>query len=414
MEKPQTPGRGPNRAVMFVAAPACAWVLLALAACAGDRAGETTGTAASGRGAVAYAPAEHESVRTSQSTWPLPERTVKVLLTVPAHPRSLPLVIYVPGLGESNGAGDRWRAAWSAAGYAVMSVQPLLEDETAWTSELARTGEFKSLAREHYGAAATSRRVRALEAIAAEARRRSRAGEEGWERIDWDRVAIAGFDLGAYTALAFARDHEHDAEAPAAQIRLRAALVLSPFASISVREGDAHGVGLLPLLAVTSDADGDPLGVVAAGERSDRPFDRMQGPDDYLLLMAGLTHASLSGSAAAQRPAADDVSGGLPAADPRDGQGGRQSRGRHAATSGTAPAAQQGSTIVGGSGNVGISAAQARAGMAEAQRVSTAFLDAYLKGDARAREALAVPASLGLGESGELRRQRAAGARAGG
>src|ERR1035441_642726 len=83
MEKPQTPGRGPNRAVMFVAAPACAWVLLALAACAGDRAGETTGTAASGRGAVAYAPAEHESVRTSQSTWPLPERTVKVLLTVP-------------------------------------------------------------------------------------------------------------------------------------------------------------------------------------------------------------------------------------------------------------------------------------------------------------------------------------------
>jgi hypothetical protein len=151
---------------------------------------------------VAYAPAEHESVRTSQSTWPLPERTVKVLLTVPAHPRSLPLVIYVPGLGESNGAGDRWRAAWSAAGYAVMSVQPLLEDETAWTSELARTGEFKSLAREHYGAAATSRRVRALEAIAAEARRRSRAGEEGWERIDWDRVAIAGFDLGAYTALA--------------------------------------------------------------------------------------------------------------------------------------------------------------------------------------------------------------------
>jgi hypothetical protein len=140
----------------------------------------------------------------------------------------------------------------------------------------------------------------------------------------------------------------------------------------------------------------------------------MQGPDDYLLLMAGLTHASLSGSAAAQRPAADDVSGGLPAADPRDGHGGRQSRGRHAATSGTAPAAQQGSTIVGGSGNVGISAAQARAGMAEAQRVSTAFLDAYLKGDARAREALAVPASLGLGESGELRRQRAAGARAGG
>jgi hypothetical protein len=78
-----------------------------------------------------------------------------------------------------------------------MSVQPLPEDEAAWTSELARTGEFKALAREHYSVSATRRRVRALEAIADEARRRSRAGEEGWDRIDWERVAIAGFDLGA-------------------------------------------------------------------------------------------------------------------------------------------------------------------------------------------------------------------------
>ena len=31
-----------------------------------------------------------------------------------------PLVIYLPGLGESAGAGARWRQAWASAGYAVL------------------------------------------------------------------------------------------------------------------------------------------------------------------------------------------------------------------------------------------------------------------------------------------------------
>jgi dienelactone hydrolase len=413
MEKPQTPGRRSKPASMFVATRVCAGLLLALAACAGDRSRGTAGSSAAEAGVAAYSPAEDDAVRTRQHSWPLSGGTVKVLLSVPARPRSLPLVIYVPGLGESNGAGERWRRAWSVAGYAVMSVQPLPEDEAAWTSELARTGEFKALAREHYSVSATRRRVRALEAIADEARRRSRAGEEGWDRIDWERVAIAGFDLGAYTALAFARDHEHAAEAAAPQLRLRAALALSPYASVSTPERDAPGgAGLLPLLAVTSDADGDPLGVVAAGERSDRPFDRMQGPDDYLLLMGGLTHASLSGSAAAERPAEDRASAGLPAADssPSGDSGGRQSRARHGPAGGPTAVAKNHRASTGGSSDIGLSPADTRARMEEAQRVSTAFLDAYLNGDARALDWLAATASRWLGPTGALRRQRTPGA----
>ncbi len=411
MEKRQTLGRRSNPVLIFLATLSCASIVLAVAACAGDRPGGRARSSA-GESAGGYLPGEHEAVNTSEHLWPIAGRIVKVLLSEPASPRLLPVVIYVPGLGESSGAGDRWRGAWSSAGYAVMSVQPLTEDEMAWTSELARTGEFKALAQERYSALATSRRVRALEAIAGEARRRSLAGEAGWQRIDWDRVAIAGFDLGAYTAIALAGDREQDAEATPERIRFRAALALSPYASVSAPgRGARDRVGHIPVLAVTSDADGDPLGVVAAGDRSDRAYDRIEGPDTYLLLMTGLTHASLSGSAAAEKAAESHTSARLPAADSSAGgdSNGRPARGRHGSAGTPGGSARNLAAGAGSDADVGLSAADTRIRMGQAEQVSTAFLDAYLKGDAHAREWLAAPVSSWLGATGELRRRRAAG-----
>ena len=77
--------------------------------------------------------------------WLISGQAVLLVLAEPGPPALVPLVIYLPGLGESGQAGERWRSAWASAGYAVLSVQPLAEDTAAWTSELARTGEFKAL-----------------------------------------------------------------------------------------------------------------------------------------------------------------------------------------------------------------------------------------------------------------------------
>lgn len=76
----------------------------------------------------------------------------------------LPVVVYLPGIGQGSDAGQRWAAAWAQAGYAVLAVQPLEEDAAAWRSSLARSGEFRELGQLHYGDAMRAERLAALRA----------------------------------------------------------------------------------------------------------------------------------------------------------------------------------------------------------------------------------------------------------
>jgi hypothetical protein len=356
-----------------------------------------------------YAPAEPEAVTTITQRWQLQEGSVGVVLSKPSLRAALPLVVYLPGLGEPSEAGERWRLAWAADGYAVLAVQPLVDDATAWSSELARSGEFKALARERFGDAATSRRVHALGEVVSEARRRALAGEAGWDRIDWDRVAIAGFDLGAYTALAQAGEQVRDAGETAVRLRLRAVVALSPYASVSAGATDPRYAGIgVPVLSVTSDADGDPAGLLEGTSLRQVPFDRMAGPDKFLLLMAGLSHANLSGTAAADRHRQEaPVGKRSPVADPGTGSddSGKRSRGKRKSSGDTGGAETKRDVEVEGRTDFGLSAADAQTQLRAAQDVSRAFLDSYLKDDPRAHEWLFAKAALWLGDSGELRRK---------
>jgi hypothetical protein len=398
------PGRLTFSAVLGAALSLCA-------GCAGSAGGASSDAApppAPNR-TGAYVEPEHDMVTTSAHEWLLAGKSIQLLLSEPSGSRRLPVVLYLPGLGESVAAGDVWRGAWSAAGYAVVSAQPLPEDELAWRSELARNGEFKALARERYAVAATRERLGVVAAIVTEALRRSRLGEAGWDRIDWDRAVLAGFDLGAYSAIAMAGPTQHDHAFPPDRVRLRAVLALSPYASVPpAADGGPESFADVPLLALTGDADGDPLGVVAAGAPSDRLLDRLRGPDQYLLLMTGLTHARLSGSAAFDKSAEGQASHSAADANPgpSDKGGGRSGRGRRPASVKDDRSVQGRDS--GRSPDGDLSLSEARARMAQAVQVTDAFLDAYAKDDVRARDWLAGSASSWLGAAGELRRPRAA------
>lgn len=374
--------------------------LLAGAGCAGNATRGAAGTDRSG--VAAYVAPEHDTVTTSLQTALSVGRKIELLLSEPGGSRALPVIVYLPGLGEPASAGDAWRNAWASAGYAVVSLQPLAEDELAWRSDLARAGEFKALGRERYSASAMTARLDALVEIANEAARRSQAGESGWNRLDWNRVVIAGFDLGAYTALAWAGSSVPTGTSSPLRWRPRAIVALSPYASVPARAGDAaEADAAVPVLAVSGDADGDPLGVVEQGTPDDRRLDRPSQGDHYLLWMAGLTHARLSGSAAFDKIAEGRAGHGRQEAGANgDRRSGRRTR---------EPAAgdvERGLPVrdVGRSPDGDLSLAEARERLAEAVQVSTAFLDAYVKDDERARAWLATSASARLGARGELRR----------
>jgi predicted dienelactone hydrolase len=360
--------------------------------------------------AKGYASIDQGAVTTTASTWLVSGQAVRVVLTQPVRAGVMPVVVYLPGLGESSDSGEQWRTAWASAGYAVVSVQLLDDDASAWTSELARTGEFKALGRQRYAGVVMSRRVQLLADLVAEGRRRSLAGEAGWQRIDWNSMAIAGFDLGAYTAMAVAGEHVRDAEDTSHRVRVRAAVALSPYASVAAGALDTRYRDIqAPVMSVTSDVDGDALGLVEGAYLRGAPFTHMVGPDKYLLSLQGLPHAKLSGSADAKsaKAAADstrrsqDAAGNSAGRDPgQHRRGGKQ--GGPGDDSG--PGSDR-SASGDGPGSVGLSPGALQLRVIAVQDISTAFLDAYLKDDRLAREWLDATAGRWLGTVGNLRRK---------
>ena len=393
-----------------------AFVAAALAACStgapSSAADPQRLQAFAARGYTALAPGAAHS---TGHDWLLAGQPHHLVLLQPSGAKAAPLIVYLPGLGERADAGQRWRQAWAEAGYAVLSLQPLAEDAGAWQSDLARVGEFKALGQRQYGAAAMTRRLRALIEVLEEAQRRGQSGDAAWQAIDWRRVAVAGFDLGAYSALALAGEQIRGAEVGTGRVTLRAAIALSPYANISEGAMDTRYQALRsPVLSITSDIDADPLGLVSGPALRLAPFEGMPGPDKYLLSLQGLAHARLSGSAAlpgevsarSQPLRASD--GSAEGADdailrpPPGGSGGGSQRRRGGST--PAEAARAAPTRERpGAADTGQSETALQLRQLAVQGISIAFLDAYLKDDLPAREWLQTDARRWLAPAGELR-----------
>ncbi|MBV8124349.1 MAG: hypothetical protein JO370_09745 [Paucibacter sp.] len=208
-----------------------------------------------------------------------------------------PLVLYLPGLGESEEAGSLWRQAWARAGYAVLSVQALAEDESAWRSDLARGAEFRALAEQRYGTDALRQRLARLGQIWQACRQAASTGQAPWAGFDFSSVAVAGFDLGAQTAVALGSD-----AVPAAgqawqdlAASVRGVLAFSPIeegalpASSSVRAGP-------PILSLSAADDVDPTAWFSPPARRQDVFERWALSGSALLLFHEAGHGVLAGN----------------------------------------------------------------------------------------------------------------------
>ncbi len=278
-------------------------VIALMAGCAASRSDPKADDAQvkqfSGRG---YFTDDQYGVATSSASWPCGGAACEVALTVPSKPGRYPLVIYLPGLGEGSIAGEAWRTAWTRVGYAVLSLQPLAEDAGAWSSARARTGDFALLARERYSDKAMSERFRALHDALRQLARRHMADEPPLERVGLSRIAVAGFDLGAFTAMAIAGEDVRNVVVPQLPVSIRAVIALSPYASFSGPSfANRYGTIRLPVLSLTSDADGDALGVVTGAYLRRAPFEYMPAGDKYLALLAGMPHGVFSGASTTPR-----------------------------------------------------------------------------------------------------------------
>lgn len=397
--RPIPAARRPHRGVCAAVA-----TLLLIAGCATDPPPGASDVDLQAFTAGGYRAAERKAAATTNHVWQLGGQPRNVVLSMPEAVNAAPVVIYLPGLGEASDAGELWRTAWAAAGYAVVSVQLLAADEGAWTSPLARRGEFRRLGLERFGAPAARQRLQLLADLITEGKRRASQGETAWSRIDWNRVAIAGYDLGAYTAMIAAGEtinSEQDREQNRAPLPIRAVIALSPFVNPAPGAVDRRYRDIrVPVLFVTSNVDDDPLGLTDGAGQRGVPFAGLAGTGAYLLTVRELSHTRLAGGAGALKPDPtknrdrDEVGGEL---GPRRGTTQRPNQDERDAPIIERPRAVERAVVRGLSGN------ELRMRVEAAQSISTAFLDATVKDDARGRAWLATAAPAWVGAVGTLR-----------
>jgi dienelactone hydrolase len=351
----------------------------------------------------AYASDQRFTAVTSLFNWTVGDAHYDLALTAPDKPGSYPLVIYLPGLGETRDAGILWRTAWAQAGYAVLSVQAFVEDASGWTAPKSRPGDFAALARVRYSANIALSRIEALDAMWRELLRRQANGEPPLDRIDISHVAVAGFDLGAYTAMTLAGENLRDVAKPAAAIPIAAAIALSPYAdfsgaTFSQRYRDISG----PVLAVTTDSDADAIGLVTSPSVRKAPFEYMPDGNKFLMVLWSVPHFVLGGDKMDGPPpevvlteADKPVQARAPTPPPGPNTGTRPRTTLPEPVSHSDPAA---------TGTV-LTATINAIGTAAISGVTTAFLDAYLKNDPVAAEWLAKDAPRWLREKGEFKKK---------
>lgn len=308
-----------------------------------------------------------------------------------------PLVIYLPGLGESEDAAADLRNTWARSGYVVLSLQPLKKDAEVWSSDAARSHDYTFLRHQMYASATVSERLESLSMLVDYLKQQAATNGPAVQRMDLSRIAIAGFDIGAYTAMIAAGEAPQNVAHARLAVPVGAVIALSPYADFTGSDFEVRyrKIGM-PVLSVTSDADSDMHGSVPPSLHQ-APFQYMPPGNKYLLLLTGASHAAIGNedfsgpvSAASDSPSPESGSGD------GDADSGDSSHHRKK-TSGTEADGQ--AAYVRGAG-----LSPTRHAMMEValEQTSTAFLNAYIKGDAFSLDWLKSDAQPWLDKIGRL------------
>jgi len=348
-----------------------------------------------------YVPERRFETTSAQETWTIGAKLVDVALLAPAPPGTYPVVIYLPGLGEAPSAGLSWRQAWARAGYAVVSVQASQYGPEVWSSRLARAGDFVGVAREAFSASSLQARTQLMQDLLDRISRPPRSGgASAFDRIDASRVAVAGYDLGAQTAMIVAGENVRGVDPLHVPAGVKCVVAISPYADFSGMGMERNFQSVrLPVLSVTGPLDKDAYGLITSAAVRRAPFQYMPVGQKYLLVLPGAPHSVLAGAGAA--------AGGEPKGGAKAAPGSTQDAGPDAdvmsdeASSADADRSNQ-KRRARAPGARGPSAAEQAKVQTQVQSVTTAFLDAIVKDDSIASEWLNRNAKRWLGDSAEL------------
>ena len=187
------------------------------------------------------------------------ERTIPVRVWLPSHDRPAPVILFSHGLGGARDGNAYLGRHWSARGSCVVFLQHAGSDEAVWR-DLPFPERLPAL-RKAINLSTTLDRYRDVSAVLD--RLKAWNGEAGGPlegRLDPARVGIAGHSFGAVTAQGVTGQRTADGRTPFTDRRIGAALLMCPSLP---RIGDgqsAFGSIAIPWMIMTGTEDDSPVG----------------------------------------------------------------------------------------------------------------------------------------------------------
>lgn len=331
--------------------------------------------------------------------WLNDARQLDITFWAPEAPGKYPLIVYLPGLGQDSDAAPLWREAWVKAGFAVLSVQRAADAKALSNLSAEDRNDLKSIGHIHFNAASLEGRVSDVNAALGHLETQVVSGKPPYSQARIDDLTLAGFDLGAQTIQVILGEQVKGIRLPATLPRPKAAILLSPHVDLS-KGGMQRRFEKLstPLLVVSGTDDHDPWGMTAPSVRS-APWQQAQAGEKMLLNLTNGTHRQLAGiDPLSTKPEDQEI-------DP-DEMLSREAEDMDRSSRNHRPQPQGRASQFGDARRgfgPGYDPHHYGRQLAIIETVSTAFLNAEIRRDRKAREWIQGGAKQWIGAAGELR-----------
>lgn len=231
-----------------------------------------------------YSAVLNYDIESLTETWQHDGQGVQITMLAPVVPGNFPLIIYLPGLGESSEAGKLWREAWAKAGYSVFSLQPLYLGDalkgapkvtptkaSSWFSKDSdnsaalkdvRNSDLRYIGHQYFSQDQLGTRINHVLWAYEQLKQHHRSKRGLFSRADLSKAIIAGYDIGAQTAAAMIGESYDVALPSIADFRPLSAILLSPTVNMALGDITTRYQHIsTPFLSVTGAEDDDPSAI---------------------------------------------------------------------------------------------------------------------------------------------------------
>ncbi|MFH1264798.1 MAG: hypothetical protein ABIK89_03680 [Planctomycetota bacterium] len=238
------------------------------------------------------------AVQTANHDWTddVRQRDVPVKIYYPKTGEGpLPVILFSHGLGGSREGYEYLGRHWAGHGYVSVHLQHKGSDTDVWKGKSNPLQALRQAAMNP-----TNSINRPADVKFAVGRLEKLNGEAGplRGRLDLSRVGAAGHSFGAFTTLAVAGEVfalPLGKEISVVDPRIKAAIPMSaPVPHRKDQLDKAFGSIKIPCLHMTGTKDDSPIGETRKEDRR-LPFDHAKGPDQYLIIFEGGDHMIFSG-----------------------------------------------------------------------------------------------------------------------